>query len=103
MTPYQKKEVKAIFPGHDKSYTTSCLRQLHEDCNIPYSNMSNVCVCLVLSKEHPQILDWQMPKGKKFPTDHISDVEDAQKYVAPLNSNFNFFNLCPGGLTGKRS
>ena len=101
MTPDQKKEVQAIFSGHDESYTHSCLRQLHEDCNIPYSIMSNVRVCLVLVEEHPQMLDWQLPEKKKFPTAPIADVEDAQKSVAPLNSNLGLFQLVPQGSNGK--
>ena len=62
-----------------------CLRQLHEDYNIIYSKMSNIRVCLVLAKEHPQNLDWQLPEKKKLPTALVSDVEDDQKAVAPLN------------------
>ena len=83
--------MQAIFPGHDDSYTPSFLRQLHEDFNIPYSNTSNFSVCLVLAKEHSQILHWQIPKNKKFPTAPITDVEDSQKYFAPLNSNLDLF------------
>ena len=101
MTPDQKKDVQAIFPGHDASYTHLCQLQLHEDCNIPYSNMRNVRVCLVLSKDHPQMLDWQMPEKKNFSTVPISDVEDAQKYVSPLNSNLDLFQLGPRGSNRK--
>ena len=71
------------------------MRQLHEDCNTPYSNMSNFLVCLVLAKENPQILDWQLPENKNFSTSTIADVENAQKYVAPLNSNLDLNQLVP--------
>jgi hypothetical protein len=77
MTPVQKAEVQAIFSHHDESYTPSCLHQFHEECSIPYSNMSNVRVCLVFAKDHPQMLDWQLPEKKKFLTAPIADVEDA--------------------------
>ena len=81
MKPDQKKEVQAIFPGYDEIYTPACLRHIHEDFNIPYSNMINICVCLVIDKDHPQTLDWKLTDKKKLPTDPIEDVEDAQKML----------------------
>ena len=47
------------------------------------------------------MLDWQLPKNKKSPTAPIADVKDAQKYVAPLNSNLDLFQLVPHGSNRK--
>ena len=54
----------------------------------------SLCALLFISKEHPHILDWQLPEWKKLPTSTITDVEYVQEDVSPLNSN-------PRGSNGK--
>ena len=96
------EEISATyFSGNDESYNPLCMRQIHEDCNIPYSNMNNFRVCLLLANYYPRMLDWKLPENQKFPTAHIADVEDSQKYVAPLYSNLYLFQLITQGSNRK--
>ena len=101
MTPCQKKEVFCIFTQHQKSYSPACLRQLHKDCKLPYSNMGDIRVCLVLAEEHPEMLDMQLPSKESLPMAAIANLEDARKAVAPLNSDLSSFQLKPRGANGE--
>ena len=47
------------------------------------------------------MLDWQLPEKNKLSTATILDVEDSQKYVAPLYSNLYLFQLITQGSNRK--
>ena len=101
MKPDQKKRVHLIFWNTTRVYV--CLCQLQEDRKIPYSNMMNVCMWVVLAHEHPKMLDWQLAEKNKFPEAPIVDVEVARKAVSPLSSNIDFFNWFHEVLISRRS
>ena len=44
---------------------------------------------------------WKLPHNKKFPTAPIVELKDYRKYVAPLNSNLDFFQLVTQGSNYK--
>jgi hypothetical protein len=46
--------------SHASKYTPSCLMMLREERNLPLSQMNNVRVCALVSKEHPESLDFDI-------------------------------------------
>ena len=85
-TRIRGEKCELIFWFHDEElYPLLCLRQVHEDSNISYINMSNVRLRLVIAKEHPQISYSQIPEEEEVPySSPIADFEDTQKAVSPL-------------------
>ena len=56
MLPKDRKAVMSVLEVHSCKYTTACVKQLHEECFIPYYNMNNIRVCAIVSREHPDTL-----------------------------------------------
>ena len=54
MHPTERQHVICVVKAHQNQYTVDCLKQLHTECSLTYSDMQKVRVCCVVSEEHPE-------------------------------------------------
>ena len=61
MTPTGRKQIVNIVAKYgDNSFGLECLDELHESMNIPYTDMDNLRVCVYISNEHLETLDYKV-------------------------------------------
>ena len=102
MTPDQKKEVQDIFPGHDESYNPFFMHQLHEDCNIPYINMSNVCLfALLFPRSILKCCIGNCPRRISSLHLPLQILKMLENLFPLLNSNLDLFQIVPRGSNMK--
>jgi hypothetical protein len=96
MTPADRKVVMTVFQSHASQYTTACLKMLHVECKLPYSQMNDVRVCVLVSREHPESLDFDINQVLK-----VADVEapgaviESKAGKTSLNDNLYHLMLNP--------
>jgi hypothetical protein len=54
MTPAERKVVMTVFQSHACKYSAACLKMLHVECKLPYSQMNDVRVCVLVAREHSE-------------------------------------------------
>jgi hypothetical protein len=57
MQPSDRKVVMTIVESHDFHYTAACLRMLRLECRLAYSQKNDICVCVIVTREHPEMVD----------------------------------------------
>ena len=50
MTPAERKVVMTTLQIHACQYTVACPKMLHEECRLLYSQMNDVCVCVLVAR-----------------------------------------------------
>ena len=68
------------------------------ECFIPYEKMNDLCVCVIISKEHPESLDFDAPALTPLYTPTNNDPEEyAQERAekSSLNKKLDDFQLVP--------
>lgn len=60
MLPAERRVVMTVLQSHAFQYTAPCLQMLHNECKLPYSQMNDVRVCVLVSREHPGCLDFDI-------------------------------------------
>jgi hypothetical protein len=58
MQPSDRKVVITIVQSHDFNYTAACLLMLRFECRLTYSQMNNVCVCIIMTREYPETIEF---------------------------------------------
>jgi hypothetical protein len=56
MRPSDRKVVMTTVQSHGFNYTAACLQMLCFECLLAYSQMNNVCVCIIVTQEHPETI-----------------------------------------------
>ena len=60
MTPAERKVVMTVFETHSFQYSVSCITTLNVECNLMYSQMNDVRVCVLVARDHPESLDFNI-------------------------------------------
>lgn len=82
MSVEEKKQLMSIMDKHDGWYSVECVREIHSSLSVPYSDMHNLRLCTTLCKEHPEMLEMEVPMDKEEDeptpntTVHIAGVTD---------------------------
>ena len=112
MQPAGRKVVMTVIQSHGGSYTPGCLNQLHSECNIPYSHMNDLRVCVKVAMEHPETLDFECSSLEdltRFGSDDAtaacnnvdnSIIQEARKNVTKQNDGLDIFQLVPKTAEG---
>ena len=57
MEPSERRVVMTIMQSHNFEYTAASLKLLHEECMLPFSQINDILVCIIISRLHPETLD----------------------------------------------
>ena len=88
-----------VLGSHNFQYTAAALQQLHTECRIPYTQMNDVRVCVLIARQHPETLD-MLPK-KKDQLPKIFAVEEEKAAAAKQSDGMDDFQLVPKDAEGK--
>lgn len=107
MQPADRKVVMTVIQSHGGLYTPGCLEQLHTECNIPYSHMNDLRVCVNIANSHPETLDFEcssLEDLRKLGSEdvtatcnivHDSIIHEAKKNITHQNDGLDLFQLVP--------
>lgn len=108
MTPSEKAKVTEVVAKHEDSYCVGCLRELHTTCSIPYAQMNDVRVCIVVAREFPDTLKFGAP-GKIAPEEMHTSEESAPEEsareeveVEDIKTGLDTFQIIPKHADGSR-
>jgi hypothetical protein len=60
MQPSDRKVVMTIVESYGFYYTAACLRVLHLECHLAYSQMNNIRVCVIVTQEHSETVEFNV-------------------------------------------
>jgi hypothetical protein len=100
MEPAERRAVMTVLESHDFQYTAASLQQLHTECRIPYAQMNDVRVCVLIARQHPETLD-MLPKKKEDQVPKIAAVKEAKAAAAKQSDGLDDFQLVPKDAEGK--
>ena len=69
MTPSDRKVVMTVVQSHGFHYTAPCLSMLRFECRLPYALMNDVRVCVIVSRENPESLDFEFEAAASAASD----------------------------------
>ena len=105
MTEAERKVVMMIMTTNNFEYNANTLRQLHTECKIPYSQMNDLHVCVIIAKEHPESLAFPPPARNTNNQDDVSDdvavVGEARAEMSRLNTGLAPLQWIPKDVDGK--
>jgi len=105
MKPAERKVVMTIVSTHGGSFSPDCLQQLHTECRIPYSQLSDLRVCVYISTEHPETIDYDKsdldPSADDNEKDTNTNIKEATMNVTKQNDGLDHFQLIPKTTKGK--
>ena len=106
MTSEEKKKAVAIFKkyGADPYGSMKCIKELRGVLKIPLRSMQDLCVCVTLSIEHPEITDMVGPPSSQ--TSMATHTNEQQACVigtasasVDINAGLLPFQLVPTDVT----
>ncbi len=56
----ERKVMMTVFQRYAFQYTAACLKVLHVECKLMYSQMNDARVCMLVLREHPESLNFDM-------------------------------------------
>ena len=81
MEPAECRVAMTILESHNFQYTADALQQLHLECHLPFNQLSNIRVCAIVARQHPQTLDTTVSK-KITPASVDTTVSEAKAAAA---------------------
>ena len=60
MQPSDRKVVMTIVESHGFHYTAACLWMLRLKCRLAYSQMNDIRVCVIVTREHPETVEFNV-------------------------------------------
>ena len=102
MQPSDRKVVMTIVGSHGFHYTAACLRMLHLECRLAYAQMDDIRVCVIVTPEHHETVEFNVPElgiGCTVATMPQAVVaSNANK--SSVNNNLKMFTLIPKNDAG---
>jgi hypothetical protein len=65
MKPSERRVAMTIMNTHGGKFTTDCLSMLKSQCNLSISQLTDIRVCIIIAREHPETLDFE-PGGPRY-------------------------------------
>ena len=102
MQPSDRKVVMTIVESHGFHYTAACLRMLRLECRLAYSQMNDIRVCVIVTREHPEMVEFNVAELGVA----CSVATTPQAVVAPnankssVNNNLKMLMLFPKNDAG---
>ena len=100
MEPADRRVVMTVLTSHGYQYTAASLQQLHTECNIPYSQLNDIRICVIIARQHPETLDMTITKNEDE-VPKIAAVEEAKAAAAKQSDGLDNFQLVPKDAEGK--
>ena len=60
MSPGEKKVVMTVVETNNNDISVACMKAMHQECNLLYSQMNDLRVCIIISRAHPEFLDFDI-------------------------------------------
>lgn len=99
MSVAERKVVMTIVTTNG-GYTRQCLEQLHNECRIPYSQMNDIRVCVIIGRDHPETLEMELTNNNTSKNDTNDEVEAARAATAKQSDGLDAFQLIPKDSEG---
>jgi len=99
MSVAERKVVMTIVTTNG-GYTRQCLEQLHNECRIPYSQMNDIRVCVIIGRDHPETLEMELTNNDTSKNDTNDEVEAARAATAKQSDGLDAFQLIPKDSEG---
>ena len=100
MLPAERRVSMTVLQSHGFQYTADSLQQLHVECSMPYSQLSDLRICVVVARQHPETLDMTLTKTDT-PGQDVKTVQDARAAAAKQSDGLDIFQLHPKDADGK--
>jgi len=102
ITPANRKVVMTVVQNHGFHYTAACVLMLRFECRLPYALMNDVCVCVIVSREHPESIDFEFVSVASAASDGVTPqaVVDIYAEKKSVNDNLKQFMLMPKDKAG---
>ena len=100
MEPADRKVIMTIMQSHGFRYTADSLKQLHTECSLPFSQLTDIRVCIIIARQHPGTLDMSVCHKKSAETT-LAEVAEAQEAAAKQEAGLDDFQLVPRDCDGK--
>ena len=101
MSPQEKQQVMCILEKHDFEYTVECLEALHKECQIIFSQMNDLRVCILIAQDHPKTLSFGLPTKNQNQCETQDEVARAKEAQSMLTKDLDSYNLVPLDSKGK--
>ncbi len=91
-----------IVQSHGFNYTAACLQILRVECRLAYSQMNDVRVCIILTREHPKTIEFNVRKsGVACAAGTVPQaVVASNANKSSVNSNLKMLMLIPKNEVG---
>ena len=99
MEPAERRVVMTILQSNNFQYTAETLRRLNIECNLPFSQLSDIRVCVIIARQHPGTLDMSVSKVKET-GERPEDVQEAMTGAAKQSDGLDDFQLVPKDARG---
>ena len=118
MQPSERRVAMTILNSHGGKYTSQCLRALKTECKLNLNQLTEIRVCMIIAKEHPETLDMDLDdieneSGANESTDNNPEIysnsdpqavtmEEARAEDQNLNKCLDYYQLNPKDSSGKQ-
>ena len=113
-----RRVAMTILNSHGGKYTSQCLRALKTECKLNLNQLTEIRVCMIIAKEHPETLDMdlddiQNESGANESTNNnpdmysssdpqVATMEEARTEDQNLNKCLDYYQLNPKDSSGKQ-
>ena len=89
----------AVVQTNGGDYSADCLRQIHDECKIPYSQINNLRAFVRIALKHPETLEFNVSDDDCHLIFH-KEVKEAQTEIVQQNERLDDFQLIPNDSNG---
>ncbi len=102
MRPSGRKIVMTIVQSHGFNYPAACLHMLCFECHLMYSQMNGVHVCIIMTREHPETIEFNIGElGVACAVGPIAQAVIASNAnKSSVNNNLKMLMLIPKNEAG---
>ena len=92
-----------IVETYNTPYCVECVKELHEQCKVPYSDMQSLQMCIQLAIENPSHLDRGIPSKTEVQaaSEPCAELKQAIKSQSNVTNGLSQFQLKPEGMAGE--
>ena len=103
MTPSDQQQVVDVFGKYDNHYSVKLPQELNRYFQIPFSSIHNISVCVLVSKEHPEKVEFGHGTSVMSADTAVGDSADpdieADAANIDIHKGLNSFQIVPKLMT----
>jgi hypothetical protein len=106
MQPADRRVVTTIMGSHGWRFTPNCIKQIHLECSILYSQMNDLWVCLIITREHPETVEFDhvlLTRGGVEEGGSLMEIVEVQETqrLTKLTGDLDILQFNPKDSNGK--